>query len=167
MHVAPRRRPMRKRERLYQRGQAQRASSNSRIRFAICISPFYLVWTATSFLGSPQLVKRWWPAEAAVGIAVTATGTEKPWRAFPDLDWASERGKRKMKLLNSSKQPTQSFASVLLACSLFGFVFSHHANSANEPHHMNFIQKSEAQQNNDDSWYTPLRSPGFNEDFGS
>ena len=112
------------------------------------------------FLGSPQLVKRWWPAEAA-------TGTEKPWRAFPDLDWASERGKRKMKLLNSSKQPTQSFASVLLACSLFGFVFSHHANSAKEPHHMNFIQKSEAQQNDDDSWYTPLRSPGFNEDFGS
>jgi hypothetical protein len=119
------------------------------------------------FLGSAQLVKRWWPAEAAVGIAVTATGTEKPWRAFPDLDWASERGKRKMKLLNSTKQPTQSFASVLLACSLLGFVFSHHANSANEPHHMNFIQKSEAQQNDNDSWYTPLRSPGFNEDFGS
>jgi hypothetical protein len=72
-----------------------------------------------------------------------------------------------MKLLNSTKQLTQSFASVLLACSLFGLVFSHHANSANEPHHMNFIQKSEAQQNDDDSWYSPLRSPAFNEDFGS
>ena len=71
-----------------------------------------------------------------------------------------------MKLLNSTKQPTQSFASVLLY-SLFGFVFSHHANSANGPHHMNFIQKSEVQQNDNDSWYTPPRSPGCNEDFGS
>ncbi len=72
-----------------------------------------------------------------------------------------------MKLLNSIKQPTQSFASVLLASSLFGFLFSHHANSANEPHHLNFIQKSEVQQNDDDSWYTPRSSPGFHEDFGS
>ena len=72
-----------------------------------------------------------------------------------------------MKLLNSTKQPTQSFASVLLACCLFDFVFSHHANSANEPHHMNFIQKSEIKQNHNDFWYTPPRSPGFNEDFGS
>jgi hypothetical protein len=72
-----------------------------------------------------------------------------------------------MKLLNSTKQPIQSFASVLLACSVFDFVFSHHANSANEPHHMNFIQKSEVQQNADDSWYTPRWSPGFHEDFGS
>ena len=122
---------------------------------------------ASAAAGGARLCNAPGIGEAAVGIAVTAIGTEKPWRAFPDLDWASERGKRKMKLLNSTKQPTQSFASVLLACSLFGFVFSHHANSANEPHHMNFIQKSEAHQNDDDSWYTPLRSPGFNEDFGS
>ena len=72
-----------------------------------------------------------------------------------------------MKRLNSTKQPIQSFARVLLACSLFGFVFSHHANSVIEPHHINFIQKREVQQNDDNSWYTPPRSPGFHEDFGS
>jgi hypothetical protein len=76
-----------------------------------------------------------------------------------------------MKLLDLTRQPTQSFASVLLAFSLFGFVFSHHANSENEPHHMKTVQKSvqksEAKQNDDDIWYTPPRSPGFNEDFGS
>ena len=71
--------------------------------------------------------------------------------------------------LNSTKQPPQSFASarVLLACTLFGFVHSHHANSANEPRHMNFTQKSELEQNDDDSWYTSRQSPGFHEDFGS
>jgi hypothetical protein len=72
-----------------------------------------------------------------------------------------------MKLSNSIKQPTQSFASVLLACGLFGFLFPHHADMADGRHHMNFIQKNEVQQNDDDSWYAPPRSPGFHEDFGS
>jgi hypothetical protein len=72
-----------------------------------------------------------------------------------------------MKLLNSTKQPTRSFASVLLACTLSGFVHSHHAHSTNEPHHMNSTKESELEQNDEDSWYTPRRSPGFQEDFGS
>jgi hypothetical protein len=72
-----------------------------------------------------------------------------------------------MKLLNLTKQRTQSFASVLLACSVLGFVFLHHSISTNEPHHMNFMQKSGVQENDNDSWYTPSRSPGSHEDFGS
>jgi hypothetical protein len=78
-----------------------------------------------------------------------------------------EKGKTKVKLSNSIKQPSQSFASVLLAFSLFGFVFPHHTDAGNGRHQMNFIQKSEVRQNHDDSWYTPPRGPGFHDDFGS
>jgi hypothetical protein len=74
-----------------------------------------------------------------------------------------------MKLSNLIKQPNQSFASVLLAFSLFGFLWPHHANSANGRQHVNMIQQSEAQPNDDwsNGWYTPPRSPGFHQDFGS
>lgn len=72
-----------------------------------------------------------------------------------------------MQRSNSIKQPTQSFASVVLAFSLFGFLWPHYANSVQGRHHMNFIQQNELRQNDDDSWYTPPRSPGFHEDFGS
>ena len=78
-----------------------------------------------------------------------------------------EKGKTKVKLSNSIKQPSQSFASVLLAFSLFGFLFPHHTHAGNGRHQMNFMQKSEVRQNRDDSWYTPPRSPGFHDDFGS
>jgi len=72
-----------------------------------------------------------------------------------------------MKLLNTIKQPAQSFASVMLACGLFGFLFPHDADVADGRHPMNFMQKNEVQQSDDGSWYTPPRSPGFHEDFGS
>ena len=70
-----------------------------------------------------------------------------------------------MTLSNSIKQQNQSFASVLLAFSLFGFLWPDHVNSANGRHHVNLVKPSEVQQN--DSWYTPARSPGFDDDFGS
>jgi hypothetical protein len=43
----------------------------------------------------------------------------------------------------------------------------HHVNSANGRHHVNLVKPSQVQQNDDDSWYTPARSPGFHDDFGS
>ena len=43
----------------------------------------------------------------------------------------------------------------------------HHVNSANGRHHVNLVKPSQLQQNDDDSWYTPPRSPGFHDDFGS
>lgn len=43
----------------------------------------------------------------------------------------------------------------------------HHVNSANVRHHVNLVKPSQAQQNDDDSRYTPPRSPGFHDDFGS
>ena len=71
-----------------------------------------------------------------------------------------------MNLSNAIKQPKQSFASVLLAFSLFGFTWQHHVSSANGRNHVNLV-KSNVQQNADDSRYTPPRSPGFHDDFGS
>jgi len=55
----------------------------------------------------------------------------------------------------------------MLACGLFGFLFPHDADVADGRHPMNFMQKNEVQQSDDGSWYTPPRSPGFHEDFGS
>jgi hypothetical protein len=83
--------------------------------------------------------------------------------------------KPRIGLLKLTKQPTQSFASVILAFSLFGFLWPHHANSGNERHHMNFqmqknsqMQRSAANWDHDeDGFYTPTRSPGWNDDFGS
>jgi hypothetical protein len=70
-----------------------------------------------------------------------------------------------MKRFNSIKHANR-FASVFLAFSLFGFLWPHHVNSAAR-HHVNLIRPSQVQESDDDSWYTPPRSPGFHEDFGS
>ena len=69
-----------------------------------------------------------------------------------------------MKLLNLTKQPNQSFVSVMLALSLFGFLWPHKANSTGKHHHTNFIQQKDDWDN---GWYTPPRSPGFHDDFGA
>jgi hypothetical protein len=81
----------------------------------------------------------------------------------------------RLNILKLTTHPHQSFASVILAFSLFGFLWPHHANSANQRHHIGFhmqkdsqIQKSAADWDHDeDGFYTPTRSPGWNEDFGS
>ncbi|MGA8655780.1 MAG: hypothetical protein WB586_06485 [Chthoniobacterales bacterium] len=72
-----------------------------------------------------------------------------------------------MKLLKLIRQPNQTFASVFLAFSLFGFFHPHHANSANKRYHVHLVNPSQVQQNSDDQWYTPPRSPGFNDLTGS
>ena len=74
-----------------------------------------------------------------------------------------------MKLSNSIKQPNQSFASVLLAFSLFGFFWPDHVNPPNGRHDVNLVKPSEAQQKDDwiNGFYKPTQSPGFHDDFGS
>jgi hypothetical protein len=74
-----------------------------------------------------------------------------------------------MKLLSSIRKPNQSFVSVMLAFSMFGFFGSHHDNYAGKHHHANFMQQNEIRHPDDwsDGWYKPSRSPGFNEDFSS
>jgi hypothetical protein len=72
-----------------------------------------------------------------------------------------------MKLFNAIRHANSSFANVFLALSLFSFFWPHHMNSATDHHHVNLIRPSQVQMNDDDSRYTPPRSPGFHEDFGS
>jgi hypothetical protein len=59
-----------------------------------------------------------------------------------------------MKLSNSIIQPTHSFASVMLALSLFGFLWPHRSDSVKGGRHANFVQQNQVQPNDDDSWYT-------------
>jgi len=74
-----------------------------------------------------------------------------------------------MKLLKLTTQPNQSFASVILAFGLFGFLWPHHANSGNKRHHIDFQMQGSAGDwdHDEDGFYTPTRSPGWNDDFGS
>jgi hypothetical protein len=68
-----------------------------------------------------------------------------------------------MNLSQLAKQPHQSFAGVILAFSLFGFLFSHHTESTDGRYNMKLMKPAEAQNDDDDSWYRAPRSPGFNE----
>jgi hypothetical protein len=43
----------------------------------------------------------------------------------------------------------------------------HHVNSANGRRQVNLVKSSQAQRDDDVSWYTAPRSPGFHDDFGS
>jgi hypothetical protein len=68
-----------------------------------------------------------------------------------------------MNLSQLAKQPYQSFAGVMLAFSLFGFLFHHRTESTNGRYNVKLMNPAEAQNDGDDSWYTAPRSPGFNE----
>jgi len=71
---------------------------------------------------------------------------------------------------NISKLPKHqkySFSSVLSALSLLGFLHPYPANSEHAHYRLSLVRSSEAQQNDTSSWYTPARSPAFNDLFGS
>ena len=74
-----------------------------------------------------------------------------------------------MRLSKFTREPAQSFASVLLAFSLFGLLWPHQVNSGGQHHDINFVRQNEIRQQDDwsDGWYAPPRSPGFHDDFGS
>jgi hypothetical protein len=42
-----------------------------------------------------------------------------------------------------------------------------HCNTENGRYHENFVNQIQVQKNNDDSGYTPSRSPAFNDLWGS
>jgi len=70
-------------------------------------------------------------------------------------------------LSQSPKQPNQLFAGAVLAFSLLGSMHPHHWNTENGRYHENFVNQIQVQTNNDDFWYTPPRSPAFNDLWGS
>jgi hypothetical protein len=72
-----------------------------------------------------------------------------------------------VKLSQLIKQPYQSFAGVMLAFSLFGFLFPHRPHPTNGRFQAKLMHPTQAQQDGKDSWYTPPRSPGFHDLFGS
>jgi hypothetical protein len=65
------------------------------------------------------------------------------------------------------RQTHQSFASVLLASSWIGLSHPHHTNSTNTRYHVNLAKPNRTRQNEDNSWYTPPRSPQFDDSMGS
>lgn len=74
-----------------------------------------------------------------------------------------------MKLSNSAKQQNHSFASVLLAFSLFGLFWPDNVNPPNRQNDVNLVKPSEVQQIDEwiNGFYKPTQSPGFHDDFGS
>lgn len=72
-----------------------------------------------------------------------------------------------LNLSKSVNEPNRSFANLLLAFSLLGLIYAHHMNQVNERYHANIVHLIHVRQTNDDFWYTPPRSPAFNDLIGS
>jgi len=70
-------------------------------------------------------------------------------------------------LSQSPKQPNQLFAGAVLAFSLLGSIHPIYRNTENGRYYENLVNQIEVQKNNDDFWYTPPRSPAFNDLWGS
>ncbi len=70
-------------------------------------------------------------------------------------------------LSKSIGHPNQSLASPLLAFGLLGSFHPNYRSDANVRYRTNIVQLNQVQQSKDHFWYTPLRSPGFNDLTGS
>jgi hypothetical protein len=68
-----------------------------------------------------------------------------------------------LNLSNSTKQPNQWFAGALFVFSLLGSIHVSHAKGGR----YNTLYSHQIQKSNADLWYTPPRSPAFNEMLGS
>jgi hypothetical protein len=81
----------------------------------------------------------------------------------------------KIRLLESNRERNVSFAGVVLAFSLFSFLWPHHADTGNRRHYLNFQMQKDSQtqksvrdwDHDEDGFYAPTRSPGWDDDFGS
>jgi len=81
------------------------------------------------------------------------------------------RHKTKNKLFESTRERKVSFASVILALSLFGFLWPHYADTGNKRRHIDFQMQKDSQtqrtaadwDHGEDGFYTPTRSPGWND----
>ena len=70
-------------------------------------------------------------------------------------------------LLKFTKQPNQWFAGALFAFSWLGSNHPHHMSHAKGYYHANILYAHQIQESDDDLWYTPPRSPAFNDLLGS
>lgn len=108
----------------------------------------------------------------AIGRGVTFE-TLNQWRKDPEFAQALENARTEGVLLkvaadlNLGRQTNQSFASVLLASSWIGLSHPHHINSTNARYHVNMAKPSRVRHIEDNSCYTPARSPQFDDAMGS
>jgi hypothetical protein len=72
-------------------------------------------------------------------------------------------------LAASTRERNVSFASLILTFSVFGFLWPHHGNTGNNRHHVDFHMQKDAEataadwDHEEDGFYTPTRSPGWND----
>ena len=77
--------------------------------------------------------------------------------------------KTKTTLFKAIRERNVSFASVILAFSLFSFLWPHHANTGNNHRHIDFRMQKDIEatagdwDHDEDGFYTPTRSPGWND----
>ena len=69
--------------------------------------------------------------------------------------------------LKYTKQPNHWFAGALFVFSLLGSIHPHHMSHAKGRYQANILYSHQIQKSNDDSWYTPPRSPAFSDLLGS
>jgi hypothetical protein len=87
---------------------------------------------------------------------------------YPTIDSeAAYDPARQLNLSKPAKQPNQWFAGALFVFSLIGSIAPHHLSHAKGRYHANILYSNQIQKSDDDSWYTPPRSPAFNDLLGS
>jgi hypothetical protein len=73
-----------------------------------------------------------------------------------------------MRLLSkSTKRPNNWFAGALFVFSLLGYIHPNHTSHTKGQYHANILYSHQIQKSDDDFWYTPPRSPAFNDLLGS
>lgn len=72
-----------------------------------------------------------------------------------------------MKLPNPARRSNQFFGSVLLAVSLFGFLFPHRTNHATSHYRVSMTKQSQTDTSDIGTLYNPPDSPSSHRDFGS
>jgi hypothetical protein len=72
-----------------------------------------------------------------------------------------------LNLSKSTKQPSQWFAGALFIFSVLGSIHPYHMSHAKGRYHANILYSHQIQKSDDDLWYTPPRSPAFNDLLGS
>jgi hypothetical protein len=87
---------------------------------------------------------------------------------YPTIDTENARDPgMQLNLSKSTKQPNQWFAGALFVFSLLGSITPHHTSHTKGHYHANILYSHQIQKSDDDFWYTPPRSPAFNDLLGS
>jgi hypothetical protein len=72
-----------------------------------------------------------------------------------------------LNLSKTTKKPNQWFAGALFVFSLLASIHPYHMSHAKGYYHANILYAHQIQESDDDLWYTPPRSPAFNDLLGS